>query len=170
MMWHPAKTTVTSTRVFMAFQVNLSTPPKWTVWDYPSCSASLRSRWRDYIMYHCQLHNAPKKVKGLHLLADIISLYLNIRTTIISSKMYLYWPAETSTICRPTYSNTISFILLLYSKWHFPLIAFPSSLSEIISCRPLAPGAVIWKLAALHLCKSSANLRVHVVLSLGFFM
>lgn len=34
-------------------------------------------------MYHCQLYHAPKKVKGLHLVADIVSLYLNIRTTII---------------------------------------------------------------------------------------
>lgn len=138
------------------------------VWEYLSCSASLRSRGRDYIIYHCQLYHAPYKVKDLHLLAVIISLYFAIRNTIISSKMYLYRPAETSTISRPTYSNTISCVLFLYSKWCFPVIALPQSLSEIITavdCMPQEVISVNWQLCLF--VNLLPTCRVHVVHPLG---
>lgn len=133
------------------------------VWGYLSCSASPRSRGRDYIIYHCQLYRDPQ-VKDLHLLAVIISLYFDVRTTIISSKMYLYWPEETADL-----HTTIQFFcnLFLYSKWHFPLIALPQCLSEIITAVDCLPQEVIsgnWQLCL------SVNLlptcRVHVVHSL----
>lgn len=73
----------------MAHQVNLSAPPKNSARLSVMFSFPKKQGW-DYIIYHCQLYHAPQKVKDLHLLAVIISLYFDIRTTIISSKMCLY--------------------------------------------------------------------------------
>lgn len=153
--WHSAKTAVSSTKVFMAHQVNLFIPSK-TVWDDVSCSASLRSRVRDYIIYHCQLYHAPQKVKDVHLLA-VTSLSFDIKTPIISSKMYLYW---SGIYHQQTY-------IFKYNFLHFaPLLqmTLPPNGTPTVSfrnyncCRLHAPGGDLCKLAALPVCKSSANL------------
>lgn len=153
--------------------------PQWesswlTRWIYllqnqcETVSSSQRSRGRDYPIYHCQWYHATHKAKKLHLLAVAISLYFDIRINTISSKMYLYWPAETSTISRPTYSNIFSCFLFLFSKWHFGLIALLQSLSEIITavdCMPQEVSSENWQVClSLNLLPTC---RVHVVHPLG---
>lgn len=127
-----------------------------TVWDDVSCSASLRCRVRDYIIYHCQLYRAPQKVKDVRLLA-VTSLYFDIRTPIISSKMYLYW---SDIYHQQTY-------IFKYNFLHFaPLLqmTLPPNSNPMVSfrnyncCRLHAPGGDLCKLAALPVCKSSASL------------
>lgn len=116
-------------------------------------------------MYHCQLCHAPRKVKGLHLLADIIILCLNIGTLEVNIKN-IFTLTDRNIYHLQTYIFKYIFLHLL----HFT--ALPFNCIPRVSFRNYEMQTACSRRCSLKIGSfASLNLpgcRVHLVLPLGF--